>query len=45
MLEWYNEEVPHGALNLEIAETPNQVFIHKMRPEVWMGLATKAFKW
>ena len=35
LLLWYNEEKPHGALNLEIAETPGQAFIRKMRPEVW----------
>jgi transposase InsO family protein len=45
MLLWYNEEKPHGALNLEIAETPSQAFIRKMRPEVWLGLATKTFNW
>ncbi|MCL2476963.1 hypothetical protein [Candidatus Bathycorpusculum sp.] len=44
-LLWYNEEKPHGALNLEIAETLSQAFIRKMRPEVWIGLATKTFKW
>jgi transposase InsO family protein len=45
LVEWYNEEKPHGALNLEIAETPSQAFIRKMRPEVWIGLAAKLFEW
>jgi hypothetical protein len=30
---------------LRIAETPNDVFIRKMRPEVWFGFAVKLFKW
>jgi putative transposase len=45
MLLWYNEEKLHGVLNLEIAETLGQAFIRKMRPEVWIGLTTKTFKW
>jgi transposase InsO family protein len=44
-VDWYNNEKPHGSLNLEIAETLGQVFIHKMRPEVWLGLAAKIFNW
>ena len=42
---WYNEEKPHGSLNLDIAETPSQAFIRKMRSEVWIGLAAKLFEW
>jgi putative transposase len=42
---WYNEEKPHGSLNLDIAETPSQAFVRKMRSEVWLGLATKLFEW
>jgi len=42
---WYNEEKPHGSLNFDIAETPSQAFVRKMRPEVWVGLATKLFEW
>ena len=45
MIVWYNEEKPHGALNLDIAETPSQAFIRKMRPEVLLGLAVKIFNW
>jgi putative transposase len=44
MIEWYNNR-PHGSLNLRRAETPNQAFIQKMRPEVWLGFAIKAFDW
>jgi transposase InsO family protein len=44
-VDWYNNEKPHGSLNLEIAETPGQAFIRKMRPEVWLGLAAKIFNW
>lgn len=43
-IDWYNNR-PHGALNLRRAETPNDAFIRKMRPEVWLGLAAKAFGW
>jgi hypothetical protein len=35
---------PHGALNLRTAETPNDAFIRKMRPEIWFGFAVKLFK-
>jgi transposase InsO family protein len=45
LVEWYNEEKPHGALNLDIAETPSQAFVRKMRSEVWLGLAAKLFNW
>jgi hypothetical protein len=36
---------PHGVLNLRRAETPNEVFIRKMRTEVWLGLAVELFEW
>jgi putative transposase len=45
LLLWYNFEKPHGALNLDIAETPGEAFVRKMRSEVWLGLATKIFNW
>jgi transposase InsO family protein len=44
MNEWYNNR-PHGALNLRRAETPNEAFIRKMPPEVWLGFAFKMFGW
>ncbi|MGZ8538903.1 MAG: DDE-type integrase/transposase/recombinase [Flavisolibacter sp.] len=44
MIEWYNNR-PHGSLNLRRAETPNQAFIRKMHPEVWLGFAFKMFGW
>jgi hypothetical protein len=44
MIEWYNNR-PHGSLNLRRAETPNQAFIRKMHPEVWLGFAIKVFGW
>lgn len=31
---WYNEIRPHGSLNFEILETPQQAFIRKMKAEV-----------
>ena len=45
LVDWYNNERPHGALNLNKAETPSEAFIRKMRPEVWLGLAAKTFGW
>lgn len=45
LVEWYNNEKPHGSLNLNRAETPSEAFIRKMRPEVWLGLGAKAFGW
>lgn len=45
LVDWYNNEKPHGALNLNKAETPSEAFIRKMRPEVWLGLAAKTFGW
>jgi hypothetical protein len=44
MIEWYNNR-PHGSLNSRRAETPNQAFIRKMHPEVWLGFAFKMFRW
>jgi putative transposase len=43
LVEWYNNEKPHGALNLNKAETPSEAFIRKMRPEAWLSLAAKTF--
>ncbi len=37
---WYNNRL-HGALTLEWAETPNQAFIRKLRPESLLGLMFK----
>ncbi len=36
-IKWYNNRM-HGALNIEWAETPNQAFIRKRRPECILGL-------
>lgn len=44
MVTWYNNR-PHGSLNLRRAETPNDAFIRKMHPEVWLGFAFKMFGW
>ena len=41
-MDWYNNR-PHGALDLENAETPNDAFIRKLRPEVLLGLFIKNF--
>lgn len=38
LIEWYNNRM-HGSLNLRVCETPNQAFIRKLPPEVWMWLA------
>jgi putative transposase len=45
LVDWYNYERPHGSLNLRRAETPSEAFIRKMRPEVWLGLGAKVFRW
>jgi putative transposase len=44
LIEWYNDR-PHGALNLRRAETPNEAFIGRMHPEVWLGFAVRLFEW
>ncbi len=31
-MNWYNNRL-HGAIKLELAETPNEAFIRKLRPE------------
>src|SRR3989338_6626878 len=33
-MRWYNEKRPHRSLNFEVLETPQQVFIRKMKAEV-----------
>ena len=35
LVEWYNEEKSHGALNLDIAEMSSHAFVRKRRSEVW----------
>ena len=39
-INWYNNRL-HGALKLEWAETPNEAFQRKMRPESLLGLMFK----
>lgn len=39
-MHWYNNRL-HGALKLEWAETPNEAFMRKMRPEILLGLFFK----
>jgi transposase InsO family protein len=41
---WYNDG-PHGALNLDIAESPNMAFVSRLWPEVWLGIASRQFGW
>jgi putative transposase len=36
-IDWYNNRL-HGALNLELGETPDEAFIRKRRPESILGL-------
>jgi putative transposase len=40
LISWYNGRM-HGSLNMRYAETPNQAFIRKLPPEVWMWQANK----
>ena len=37
---WYNRRI-HGALNLEIGETPEEAFIRRLRPESLCGMFWK----
>lgn len=39
-IDWYNNRL-HGALKLEWAETPNQAFQRKLRPESLLGMIFK----
>ncbi|MCL2135268.1 MAG: hypothetical protein FWH37_06925 [Candidatus Bathyarchaeota archaeon] len=41
---WYNDR-PHGALDLGVAVSPNMVFVSRLWPEVWMGIASRQFGW
>jgi len=41
---WYNRRI-HGALWLEIGETPEQAFQRKMPPESMLGLFSKLTGW
>ena len=41
-MDWYSNR-PHGAIDLENAETPNEAFTRKLRPEVLLGLFIKNF--
>jgi len=35
LLDWYNDRM-QWSLNMWYAETPNQAFIRKLPPEVWL---------
>jgi putative transposase len=41
---WYNNR-PYGAFNLWEAETLNVVFVKRLWPEVWLGMAARQFGW
>jgi putative transposase len=41
---WYNGR-PHGALDLDVAESPNMAFVSRLWPEVWLGIAARQFGW
>lgn len=42
-MEWYNNRI-HGALDLEIGETPNEAFVRRLRPAVLLGLFFRTFE-
>lgn len=42
-MDWYNSRI-HGALDLEVGETPDEAFVRKMKPEVLLGLFLKNFE-
>ena len=41
--EWYNNRL-HGALDLDNAETPNEAFLRKLRPEALLGTFFRNFE-
>jgi transposase InsO family protein len=41
-VDWYNNR-PHGSLNFEKLETPEQAFWRKMRPEAIFGIGHRLF--
>lgn len=41
---WYNDRF-HGALNLDIAVSPDMAFVSRLWPEVWMGMASRQVGW
>jgi transposase InsO family protein len=42
-MAWYNNRL-HGALDLENAETPNEAFLRKLRPEALLGMFLRNFE-
>lgn len=40
---WYNNRI-HGALDLEIGETPDEAFVRRLRPEGLLGLFFRNFE-
>ncbi len=44
LVDWYNNRM-HGSLNMRVCETPNEAFIRKLPPEVWMWQARELFVW
>jgi putative transposase len=41
-IEWYNDR-PHGSINFERLETPNQAFLRKMPQEAFFGIGHRLF--
>jgi len=41
-IEWYNDR-PHGSLDFDKLETPNQAFMRKMSQEVFFGVGHRLF--
>jgi putative transposase len=41
-IEWYNDR-PHGSLDFERLETPNQAFLKKMPQEAFFGIGNRLF--
>lgn len=44
-VKWYNETRPHMSLDFDKAETPSEAFTRKMRPEYYVGMASRLGWW
>jgi putative transposase len=41
-IEWYNDR-PHGSLDFDRLETPNQAFLRRMPQEAFFGIGNRLF--
>ncbi|MDR1992391.1 MAG: hypothetical protein LBQ98_02670 [Nitrososphaerota archaeon] len=43
-VSWYNDR-PQGLFDLDVAESPNMVFVSRLWSEVCLGIASRQFGW